>query len=91
MKAICLPRQGLIKPPVFFTKEEELETHTTPLPAYLYTTIQRIAVEVDSITLAEYFIVADLGPGAARWDSTTIAERSSSKILYLVVKTDLSV
>lgn len=48
--------------------------------------MQRITVEVDNIVLAEYFIHADLEPGAKQWDSTTIAERSTQEILYLVVK-----
>ena len=39
------------------------ETHTATPPAYLYTVIQRITVEVDNTTLAEYFIHADLEPG----------------------------
>lgn len=43
-------------------------------------------MEVDNTTLAEYFIHADLEPEATQWDSTTIAERSTQKILYLVVK-----
>lgn len=49
-------------------------------------TIQRITVEVDNTTLTEYFIHADLEPGATQWDSTTIAERGAQKILYLDVK-----
>lgn len=39
------------------------ETHTATPPAYSYTAIQRITVEVDNTTLAEYFIHADLEPG----------------------------
>lgn len=55
-------------------------------PAYLYTAIQIITVEVDNIILAEYFIHADLEPKATQWVSTTIAECCTQKILYLVVK-----
>lgn len=50
-------------------------------PAYLYTAIQIITVEV-----AEYFIHADLEPEATQWVSTTIAECCTQQILYLVVK-----
>lgn len=71
-------------------KGEEWETeerHTATPPAYLYTQqFRRITLEVDNTALAEYFIHADLEPRATRRDSTTIAERSTQKILYLVVK-----